>query len=136
MKNLLFILVIVAFSVVSCELERSNPLDPDNNSSIDVPTKISNVSITSSGSGSVTKWVKVEWQSTEDADAYMVYRALDYDGSYVSIVPQGIPNTSDTTCSYRDNDVYAGNYYWYRIAGRSEEGLIGPLSTPVGRGVE
>ena len=137
MKYILIALGIIAISILSCDLERSNPLDPDNNSKIDVPSTISISKISSSSAGSTTKWVKIEWNKSEDVDRYLVYRALDYDGTYSSIVPDGIPNTSDSTTYYfKDNNVYAGNLYWYRLAGMSEEGLIGHLSSPQSADVE
>ena len=131
MKKLVFALAVVAIVALSCDLERSNPLDPENNGNIDVPSEIKIEDITASGSGSTSKWVEIEWNKSEGVDNYLVYRALDYNGSYENLFPAGIPNTSDSLrYTYRDNRVYSGNYYWYRLAGRSEEGLIGPLSAP------
>ncbi len=137
MKKIWLFLAVVAIVILSCDLERSNPLDPDNNGNIDVPSEIKIENITASGSGSASKWVEIEWNKSEDAAYYKVYRALDYNGTYSDLYPDGIPNTSDSTSyTYRDNNVYSGNYYWYRLAGRSAEGLIGPLSAPSGIGVQ
>ncbi len=137
MKKLLLLAAIIALITISCELERNNPLDPDNNGDVVVPSAVVIDNITVSGSGSTSKWVQLEWSRSEDAAFYLIYRALEYDGAYTNLFPDGIPNTSDsTTYYYIDSAVHAGNYYWYRLAGRSKEGLIGPLSAPRGMPVD
>ena len=134
MRNLLIALSVILL-LTACELERTNPLDPQNNGEIEVPGIVTDVNITSSGSGSTTKWVEIEWSRKDNVAGYYVYRALSYDGSYTNLTPNGIPNTSNTPY-FNDNSVYAGNYYYYRLSAFSSEGLEGPLSAPSGASVE
>ena len=130
MLRTIIIALVVALALTACALERNNPLDPQNNSDIEVPQTVTGLDLAASGQGSVVKFVKVYWDSITEAEGYYLYRALSYNGSYQNLVPTGIPNAD--SLMYYDSNVYSGNYYYYKVSAYNEAGLEGPVSAPLG----
>ncbi|MCD4829252.1 MAG: hypothetical protein K8R90_07510 [Candidatus Cloacimonetes bacterium] len=130
MPRKLSLLLLALTLLAACTLERNNPLDPRNNSEIEVPQIVTGIELKSSGVGSASKWVDVVWDVNANAEGYYLYRALSYNGSYQNIAPAGIPNAEAPL--YHDVDVYSDHFYYYKLSAYNEFGLEGPISSPVG----
>ncbi len=135
MKNkYFFIFVFVTVLLISCSLERSNPVDPQNNPDIKEPGEVSDINLTPSTSSSVIKFMEIEWNSIPDIDGYYIYRARTYDGEYIRVDNNGgDQGISPETMYYRDTEVQADELYYYRISAYKniEEFILeGRRSTP------
>jgi fibronectin type 3 domain-containing protein len=123
---------LLAIALLSCSLERENPLDPRNGDT-KVPSEVTGITVTSYGNDSSQKWVQVTWSDGDVADGYYIYRSMSYNGEYQKIA--SIPQAD--SLFYRDYNVFAPNYYYYSIAAYkaypeySDEPLEGRKSAPL-----
>ncbi|OQY40176.1 MAG: hypothetical protein B6226_00435 [Candidatus Cloacimonetes bacterium 4572_65] len=133
-KLQILVLLILALVLTSCGLDRSNPLDPENNG-INPPEKVREIEVISSGQGVVNKWIRISWDPLEDseADGYYVYRSRSYDGTYQRI------NVIESFAVefYNDRNNISPGAYFYRMSAfkyvipgsqDEEDRLEGPLT--------
>jgi len=142
MKLMIKVLTILfLLLVLSCGLDRSNPLDPENGN-IDTPKLVTNISLSSSGSGAMNKFVIISWTPLEEgeADGYYVYRSRSYDGTFDLIADVFDRELS----SYTDNDKIVTGAYFYKMSAylylnpaspNDNERLEGPLNRPGNPGI-
>ena len=103
------IVITLLLLLISCSLERTNPLDPLS-SGIQAPNKVTgiNISITEEDN------VLIQWDAINPnyIDGYYIYRSQAYDGLY-SIIFE--PDETDSL--YEDIDVIIPpNFYWYKMS--------------------
>ena len=104
-----FIVMFFLLFVVSCSLERNNPLDPLN-SGIQAPGKVTGINITVTEEDNV----EIQWEPMNPnyIDGYFIYRSQIYDGLYSLIFE---PDETDSL--YEDIDVIIPpNFYWYKMS--------------------
>lgn len=115
------ILIIVLLFMVSCSLDRKNPLDPQGNSDMQVPPDVTGLLLSSSNMK-----VNVKWNRLEVMDKYYIYRSLSHDGDYDRIAE--INNSSaGEYLNYLDSDVVLARSYYYKVSGVIK-GLEGHIS--------
>ena len=103
------IAVISLLLIISCSLDRNNPLDPSV-SGIQAPGKVTGINI------SITEeyTIEIKWDTMNPTfiDGYFIYRSQIYDGLYSLIFE---PNATDSL--YEDiNVVIPENFYWYKMS--------------------
>lgn len=102
-------LIILLLFIISCSLDRTNPLDPLV-SGKQAPPKVPNIAVETTPDNTIM----ITWNSMNTVDGYYIYRSQSYDGLYELITPEGI-NSSVST--YEDNHVVIpGNFYWYKMS--------------------
>jgi hypothetical protein len=137
MKNIIKLLLIV-FSLLSlaCGLDRANPLDPENGD-VNIPSLVTNITLSASGQGTSSKFVIINWQVVEanDANGYYIYRSGSYDGTFELIAE--IRNREQS--SYTDYSKIVPGPYFYKMSAflyldpndpNDSERLEGPLNRP------
>ena len=107
MKRISIFFVIIFLLVLSCSLERSNPLDTDT-----FPNKVLDIQISPPENNKVT----ISWntQGHSNDDGYFIYRSMSYHGFY-ELIKEIDDNTTD---SYEDEDIIIGEniYYFYKMS--------------------
>jgi Abnormal spindle-like microcephaly-assoc'd, ASPM-SPD-2-Hydin len=73
-------------------------------------------SLTGTGQAAASHWVGLTWNPSSGAVSYNVYRKLSTDQTYTQIY------SGDTTTSYTDNNVVAGQTYDYVVTGVDTSG--------------
>lgn len=122
--------------MLACGLERSNPLDPEN-SNINIPKIVSNIRLSSSGSGATNKFVTITWDilDVNEANGYYIYKSRSYDGTFDLIHEEF--NREEN--SYTDRDKIISGAYFYKMSAfvylnpaspNDNERLEGPLNRP------
>ncbi|MCK9557111.1 MAG: hypothetical protein PHO85_02890 [Candidatus Cloacimonetes bacterium] len=138
MKHIhLFITLAILLFVAGCGIKRDNPLDPHSSSVIE-PAYVTGVQLSSEGTGSAPRIVRVSWNSnsSSNTDGYFVYRSKGHSNAYAVIDTVMHVASADHQqyihSSENDSSVTPGEY-WYRVsaykdypAGRLE----GRLSEP------
>ena len=104
------IVIILLLLLISCSLERNNPLDPLN-SGIQAPNKVTgiNISITEENT------IEIQWDAINPIyiDGYFIYRSQIHTGGLYSIISE--PEKTDSL--YEDvNVVIPGYDYWYKMS--------------------
>jgi hypothetical protein len=137
MKFIIKLLIIFStLSFLGCGLDRSNPLDPENGE-INTPKLVTNISLSSSGQGAITKYVTISWGILQEngANGYFIYRSRAYEGAYDLITEIFDREQS----SYTDNDKISTGAYFYKMSAfvylnpgspNNNERLEGPLNRP------
>lgn len=121
MKRLFLISLVIFCLSCSLDLERSNPLDPDN-SGILAPAEIVNLTIPQTSIGSVN----LTWELQNDAAGYYIYRSLSYDGIYTKIADVEF-TIDDEIGNYEDfsEELISETWYFYKVSGYASNGLEG-----------
>ncbi len=110
--TLLVALIVLLFSVSSCSLDRSNPLDPAGDGNIRVPGKVTGLSYFKEFSPQNS--ILLRWNELPEADGYNIYRAYSLHTKKELI---HIMEFSEVT-EYRDTDlIFGGRYYYYWVSG-------------------
>jgi len=131
--------ILILFSLFACSLKRNNPLDPNGNPDIIVPGEVSGITANAFGTGSDTRYVRLEWVSNNpyNTDGYYIYRSLGYYSAYAVVDTvmhaAGSPIQSYVHSSASDPSVSPGDY-WYRVSAFKSYpagDLEGRNSTPV-----
>ncbi len=107
------LLVIVALSMGSCGLKRSNPLDPLGNINIVTPDPVNGVSVNASPNNASVKSVTVRWRAnnSDNTTGYYVYRGLGYYSAF-SIVGE----VQDSIFVHTGPTVMPGVEYYYKVS--------------------
>ncbi|PKN78671.1 MAG: hypothetical protein CVU48_07690 [Candidatus Cloacimonetes bacterium HGW-Cloacimonetes-1] len=118
----------LALILTACGLKRSNPLDPNGHSGIIIPSPVTGLHATSSGTGAPNKYVELGWESNSstNTDGYYIYRGLSYNSAYARI------DTVLSVNSYSHNtNVLPGDYYYSVSAFKNYNGskLEGRISS-------
>ena len=106
------IVIILSLLLISCSLERNNPLDPLS-SGVQAPNKVTgiNISITEEDN------VLIQWDAINPdyIDGYFIYRSQAYDGLYSQLEDY---HTSPTDSLFEDHDVVniPENRYYYKMS--------------------
>ncbi len=106
-----FVLITLILFILSCSLERTNPLDPLV-SGEGYPGEVHNIHIAIPVSNSVT----ITWTLVSDADGYYVYRSQSYDGLYklIGVVDDSYVNGYEDSYDFNPQ----GNF-WYKVSAYS-----------------
>jgi len=118
----IFVITFLILLAISCSLERSNPLDPENGGTIPISPDIKQFSIITTTSGD--KQVLLMWDQLNSVAGYYLYRSLSYNGQYDLLTK--IENNQ--TYEYFDTDVISGKTYFYKMSAYNQQGLEGYLS--------
>ena len=116
-------LLVLFILIISCSLEHSNPLDPEN-SGIEAPAEITGIIITLTSQNHVT----ISWNPLFDINGYYVYRSFSEDGQYETPI-----EISSSESSYFDEITVTNYNCWYMISAYKiidEEILEGMRSAP------
>ncbi len=106
-----FVLITLILFILSCSLERTNPLDPLV-SGEGYPGEVHNIHVALPVSNSVT----ITWTPVSDADGYYVYRSQSYDGLYEL---RGVVD-DDYVNGYEDSfDFNPQSNFWYKVSAYS-----------------
>jgi len=122
------IFFLLALMILACSLDRSNPLDPQNND-IEIPNKvvINPLPLVSIGV------VHLTWERQNSvAVGYYIYRSMSHNGLYERIGTY-IPADEDSLGTYDDYDEDLENetWYYYKVSGYNVYGLEGYRSNYV-----
>ena len=106
-----FVLITLILFILSCSLERTNPLDPLV-SGEGYPGEVHNIHVAIPLSNSVT----ITWTQVTDADGYYVYRSQSYDGLYelIGVVDDNYVNGYEDSFDFNPQ----GNF-WYKVSAYS-----------------
>jgi fibronectin type 3 domain-containing protein len=121
--NKIFLALILFVMVLSCSLEHSNPLDPEN-SGIDAPNEISGINVMLT----TQNHVSLNWNPQQNIDGYFIYRSFSEDGQFDR---EAI--LSNTTSSYTDEITITNYHTWYKLSAYiivEEDSLEGMRSDP------
>ncbi|MCD4796979.1 MAG: hypothetical protein K8R49_07430 [Candidatus Cloacimonetes bacterium] len=100
---ILFLLILI-----SCSLDRSNPLDPLN-SGKDAPRKVTGIVVTNYDNTSLV----ISWDTMQNIDGYYIYRSTYFDGKYRKIVNE----ISHSDSLFEDTDVeLPEKFYYYKMS--------------------
>ena len=92
--------------IISCSLEHSNPLDPEN-SGIEAPSEITGIQV----SFSAPNHVSISWNSKQNIHGYFLYRSFSEDGLYDLFV-----DLDNSISSYSDETISQNYKIWYKIS--------------------
>lgn len=130
------IITFVGLILLSCGLERSNPLDPAG-SDIDIPGLVTGINLSSSGQGAVEKFVIISWTPLQDneADGYFIYRSRSYEGTYdlISVIRNREENSFTDTFKITSGAFFykmSAFVYLNPLSPNDNERLEGPLNRP------
>ena len=107
MKNV--ILFILFLFILSCSLDRTNPLDPLVSGKA-APEEVPNIEVATTENNTIM----ITWNSLSNIDGYYIYRSQSYDGLYELIIDLENLNDIDEY-EYRDVEI-PGNFYWYKMS--------------------
>jgi hypothetical protein len=129
MKRVILIFLLTLTCIISCSLERTNPLDPTGSSKVYEPPKIDSIWV----AGELLTWHIPQYTtSTNDTiypDGYYVYAAQSYNGKYTRLTTKY--SEMDTTFTITDH-WYQG-FIWFKASSYIvySDTLEGRLSNPV-----
>lgn len=129
MKKTILFSSLILLCIISCSLERTNPLDPTGSSDIYKPPEVDSLWV----EGEVLEWLIPKYTTsmgdTIYPDGYYVYAAKGYDSKYTRISTKY--SEMDTTYSITDH-WYQG-FRWFKTSSYIvySDTLEGRLSRPV-----
>lgn len=133
MRNacLLLLTLLIILAANSCELKRTNPLDPASHPEIEAPPRVTGLFAVGSGPGVESKYVELKWSiiPINQADGYYIYRGLAYNSAYAKIDEVG--NVSTGTTITRVIPIEAPGFYYFKVSAYKnypDGKLEGPLS--------
>lgn len=124
------LVIIMFFSLISCSLDRKNPLDPASNPEIRVPAKVTG--LTYSRVTSPQNIVVLRWNLIPDVDGYYIYRAFSLHTAKerITVIESNLVSEYNDSSSITSGRTY---YYWISAFIDYPEGRIeGPLSDRIG----
>ena len=120
-----------AFFLLSCDRERSNPIDPQAAVLVERPDTPNGLQ----AQGGVER-ILLAWQAIDASDlaGYAVFRAVQSNGTYAFVVGDGDSTLQITTgkVSFIDSLDAPGQTFFYRIAAVDTSGLLSERSNFVG----
>lgn len=132
MKRAILFFLLTFICIISCSLERTNPLDPIGSSDVYEPPTIDSIWVTEE---QLTWCIPQYTTSTNDTiypDGYYVYAAKHYDSKYTRIETK--LSVMDTTLNITDY-WYEDGFRWFKASSYIvySDTLEGHLSHPVTR---
>ncbi|MBT4611802.1 MAG: hypothetical protein HOC05_17300, partial [Gemmatimonadetes bacterium] len=122
--------ICLAFFALSCDRDRSNPLDPQSDLVADLPATPAQIAA-DAGVGVI----RLAWQAVTDTDlaGYAIYRASQSNGTYSFVAGDGDSTAQITTgkTAFADTVGQAATFF-YRVAAVDTAGLRGELSAFAG----
>lgn len=131
--NLVLVCLVLLSGVLStsCELKRSNPLDPNNNQEITAPPQVTGLTASGSGAGILNKYVQLTWtKNIINTDGYYIYMGLAYNSAYARIDTL-VGNLSTTNNMTRIIPISTPGFYYFKVSAYKSYPagkLEGPLS--------
>ena len=109
-------LILLCAGVTSCELKRTNPLDPNNNPNITAPPRVTGLTASGSGAGVLTKSATLTWtRNIVNTNGYYIYMGLAYNSVYARIdTLQGNVSTGNTMSKIVF--VPSAGYYYFKVS--------------------
>jgi len=98
-----------------CELKHNNPLDPENNSSIQVPPQVLNLAASASPHGAAAKFVRLIWsKNLSNTTGYYIYMGMAYNAQFVRVGEQGniSSDPGGQIIIWIKTDMVPGDYYF------------------------
>ncbi|MDO9578013.1 MAG: hypothetical protein Q7J16_09020 [Candidatus Cloacimonadales bacterium] len=92
--------------IISCSLDHSNPLDPEN-SGIEAPSEVTGIQV----SFSAPNHVSISWNPKTYVDGYFLYRSFSEDGLYDLFV-----DLENSISSYSDETISQNYKIWYKVS--------------------
>ncbi|MEN6444803.1 MAG: hypothetical protein ABFC98_02010 [Candidatus Cloacimonas sp.] len=113
LKLLIVILLVCVFS--SCDLKRSNPLDPNGDGDVIIPEPVTGITYHANSLNQTPCFVTLTWQANNpyNTDGYYVYRGLGYNSSFELV---GDVSINEFTHSSTNDLTVLPGYYWYRVS--------------------
>ncbi|MFA6110661.1 MAG: hypothetical protein WDA75_18025, partial [Candidatus Latescibacterota bacterium] len=131
LRILALFLVLVPVFLFNCDRDRSNPLDPQADVTVDRPGAPEGLTAEPG-----IQLVRLSWRASEDADlaGYAVYRSFRSNGEYAFVAGEGDSSLGITTgkTSFVDSLGSSGGTWFYRVAAVDTTGTRGELSAFVG----
>ena len=111
---LIVIIILFACFFSSCDLKRSNPLDPNGEGDIVIPDPVTGISYTATADQDL-RVVTIRWvaNSPYNTDGYYVYRGIGYNSSFALV---GTVTINEFTHSSANDPSIQPGYYWYRVS--------------------
>ena len=108
MMNKVVFIIAVSIFLLSCSLDRDNPVDPHQSSSIQVQTEETNIFVVKQ-----YDLVSISWNGIADIDGFYIYRSMSYNGFY-----ERLPELENTVTTYEDTNVEIADniFYWYKLS--------------------
>jgi hypothetical protein len=101
--------------VISCDLRRSNPLDPESHSDIYAPPRVTGLTATGSGPGVANKFVELRWTKNQThTDGYYIYRGLAYNAEYARV--DSIGNVSPDAIVTKIVTIISPGFYYFKVS--------------------
>ncbi len=126
----MFILFMLVLLTYSCELKRSNPLDPDSNTNIYVPDRVVGLNAAGSGPGVLSKYVELRWsKNQENTDGYYIYMGLAYNSAYKKVGWTSNVNPDSTLSKIVPLD--APGFYYFKVSAYKYYGSSASLPNPI-----
>lgn len=124
-SKIVIILFLLSILVVSCSLDRSNPLDPSGHD-ITAPLKVTGLTIPEFSIQSVN----LTWDAQLGLPTYYIYRSHTYDGLYIRVdtVYAGLADSVTVSGEDFDDELLPGEWYAYKVSGVTEDNLEGEPS--------
>jgi hypothetical protein len=108
--------LILSSLVTSCELKRSNPLDPNNNQEITAPPQVTGLTASGSGAGVLNKYVQLTWtKNIINTDGYYIYMGLAYNSAYAKIDTL-VGNLSTSNNMTRIIPISTPGFYYFKVS--------------------
>lgn len=134
MKNPTPYLLIAMLLISSCSLKRSNPLDPFENSEIEVPNTVTGlVPVNTSAPGAPDKFVTLQWNwippTAYHPSGFRIYRSLAYMAQFELVDTLATFYDSEDlqiTEDYTHTGTMPGDY-WYKVSAYIYYGHDQPL---------
>ncbi|MBT3345285.1 MAG: hypothetical protein HN712_14280 [Gemmatimonadetes bacterium] len=120
----------LAMIAISCDRDRSNPLDPQSELVADLPATPAQI-----GAEAGVGVIRLAWQAVTDKDlaGYAIYRANQSNGTYSFVVGDGDSTAQITTGKTVFTDTVGQSAtFFYRVAAVDTIGLRGELSAFAG----
>jgi len=115
MINKMITLICLTSFIISCSLDRNNPVDPINTGT-PAPSLVTGLFVQPVND----YWLSISWDSDPDnVDGYYLYRSMSYDGYYelLNVIDHDVSSYDDT-----DEIDTTNNIYWYKISAFVEIG--------------
>jgi len=127
LQSIFILLIVIAITIIaaSCELKRSNPLDPSSHDNIVAPPRVTGLTATGSGPGVLSKYVELKWaKNNVNTDGYYIYRALAYNAAYAKL-PDVVGNISTNAIITRVITIEAPGFYYFKVSAFTNHDIDG-----------
>lgn len=125
-------ILLLLVSSMSCDLKRSNPLDPESHSNIKVPPMVTGLTATGSGSGVLSKYVELRWtKNTLHTDGYYIYMGLAYNSEFKRVGEPVFSPPDNLTTITKTVQIINPGFYYFKVSAFKNYGDSGILEGPL-----